>query len=122
MVAAIASPKTIEADYAGMEAGKEPGAVISENPVGTGFFKFESWDPGNEIKLVKNDDYWGDKVHVDSVTFKVIPESTTRNADLERGFVHIADPIQPIEVAEINAGDNDNSTSKTIVKSFLYRI
>ena len=59
----------------------------------------------HEIKLVKNDDYWGDKVHVDSVTFKVIPESTTRNADLERGFVHIADPVQPIEVAEINAGD-----------------
>ena len=45
---------------------------------------------------MKNDEYWGDKVHVDSVTFKVIPESGTRNADLERGFVQIADPVQPV--------------------------
>lgn len=102
---AMASPKAIEADYAAMEDGKDPGSVVSNNPVGTGFFKFDSWDPGNEIKLVKNDDYWGDKVQLDAVTFKVIPESTTRNADLERGFVHITDPVQPIEVAEINNGD-----------------
>lgn len=102
---AIASPKSIEADYAAMEDGQEVGSVISEEPIGTGYFKFDSWNPGSEIKLVKNDDYWGDKVHVDSVVFKVIPESTTRNADLERGFVHVTDPVQPIEVAEINAGD-----------------
>lgn len=105
---AMASPKSIEADYAAMEDEdnpKDPGAVISENPVGTGYFKFDSWKPGDEIKLVKNDDYWGDKVHVDSVTFKVVPESATRNADLERGFVHMTDPVQPIEVAEINSGD-----------------
>lgn len=101
----MVSPKAIEADYAAMEEGADPGSVISENPVGTSYFKFESWAPGSEIKLVKNDDYWGDKAHVDTVTFKVIPESTTRNADLERGFVHITDPVQPIEVEEINAGD-----------------
>lgn len=101
----MVSPKSIEADYAAMKEGQDPGTVISENPVGTGYFKFESWNPGNEIKLVKNDDYWGEKVHIDTVTFKVIPESTTRNADLERGFVHVTDPVQPIEVEEINAGD-----------------
>lgn len=102
---AIVSPKSIEADYAAMEEGQKSGTVVSENPVGTGYFKFDSWAPGSEIKLVKNDDYWGDKVHVDSVTFKVIPESTTRNADLERGFVHVTDPVQPIEVDGINAND-----------------
>ena len=39
---------------------KKPGSVINEHPIGTGYFKFESWDPGTEIKLVKNDDYWGE--------------------------------------------------------------
>lgn len=102
---AMISPKAIEADYAAMESGSDPGTYINDNPIGTGYFKFDSWTPGDQVKLVKNDDYWGSKVKVDSVTFKVIPESTTRNADLERGFVHIADPIQPIEVAGINAGD-----------------
>ena len=99
------SPKSIEADYAAIAGETKAGSVIAQNPVGTGYFKFESWTPGDEIKLSKNEDYWGDKAHVDTVTFKVIPESATRNADLERGFVHIADPIQPIEVAEINGKD-----------------
>ena len=101
----IISPKSIEADYAAMQGDQKAGSIISEEPVGTGYFKFVSWTPGDEIKLAKNDDYWGDKVHVDTVTFKVSSESATRNADLERGFVQVADPVQPIEVAGINNSD-----------------
>ena len=100
----MVSPKSIEADYEAMKGGEKAGAVIATQPVGTGYFKFESWTPGDEIKLSKNEDYWGDKPHVDTVTFKVIPESAVRNADLETGFVHIADPVQPNEVSGINAG------------------
>ncbi|WP_339251567.1 glutathione ABC transporter substrate-binding protein [Sporosarcina sp. FSL W8-0480] len=99
----MVSPKSIEADYAAMTGDVKAGSVISINPVGTGYFKFESWTPGDQIKLVRNDDYWGDKAHVDTVTFKVIPESAVRNADLQTGHVHIADPIQPNEVAGINS-------------------
>ena len=101
----IISTKSIEADYAAMENGQKAGAVISENPVGTGYFKFVSWTPGDEIKLERNDEYWGEKVHIDTATFKVSSESATRNADLERGFVQVADPVQPIEVAGINNSD-----------------
>ncbi|MFD1929167.1 glutathione ABC transporter substrate-binding protein [Sporosarcina siberiensis] len=102
---AIISPKSVEADYAAMDNGEEAGSVIAFNPVGTGFFKFESWEPGDEIKLIRNEDYWGDKAHVDSVTFRVIPESATRNSDLERGFVQIVDPVQPSEVEALNSSD-----------------
>ncbi|MDN4608060.1 glutathione ABC transporter substrate-binding protein [Sporosarcina highlanderae] len=100
---AMVSPKSIKADYAAMTGDVKAGSVISLNPVGTGYFKFVSWTPGDEIKLARNDDYWGDKAHVDTVTFKVIPESAVRNADLQTGHVHIADPIQPNEVAGINS-------------------
>ncbi|MBD7984817.1 glutathione ABC transporter substrate-binding protein [Sporosarcina sp. Sa2YVA2] len=105
----MVSPKSIEADYEAMKGGKDAGSVVSLDPVGTGYFKFDSWTPGDQIKLVRNDDYWGDKVHVDSVTFKVIPESAVRNADLETGHVHIADPLQPNEVAGI-----ENSSFATV--------
>ena len=56
----IVSPKQVDEEYAAMADGKEPSSVISENPIGTGFFKFESWTPGTEIVLVKNENYWGD--------------------------------------------------------------
>lgn len=101
----MVSPKSIAEDYEQMKNGREAGSVISQNPIGTGYFKFESWTPGTEIKLVRNDDYWGQKVHVDTVTFKVVPESATRQADLERGFVHIIDPVSPNEVATLNNSD-----------------
>lgn len=103
--AAIISPKAIEADYEAIKNGQKPGTAISENPVGTGHFKFDSWTPGEEVKLVKNENYWGEEALVDTVTFKIIPESGTRNADLERGFVHIVDPVQPSEVPQLNDSD-----------------
>lgn len=99
------SPILIDEDYEAMANGKKAGTVISANPIGTGSYKFESWTSGEEIKLVRNEEYWGDKSLVDAITFKVIPESGTRIADLARGFIHIADPIQPNEVEEINESD-----------------
>ena len=103
--AAIISPKAIEADYEAIKNGKNPGTAISENPIGTGHFKFVSWTSGDEVQLVKNDTYWGEQALVDTVTFKVVPESGTRNADLERGFVQIANPVQPIDVDLLNGSD-----------------
>ncbi|RNF39652.1 glutathione ABC transporter substrate-binding protein [Planococcus salinus] len=99
------SPAAIEADYEAIENGEDPFSVVSANPVGTGFFKYESWDPGSEIKLVKNEEYWGEPAHVDTVTFRVVPDSQVRAADLETGNVHIIDPVQPNEVSRIeNSG------------------
>lgn len=103
--ASIISPKVIEADYKAMEEGKDPGTAISENPVGTGAFKYDEWTPGEQISYVRNEDYWGEKAIVDTVKMKVSPESGTRLADLERGFVHVTDPVLPNEVAQLNDSD-----------------
>lgn len=96
------SPASIEADYEALNGGADPGSVISEQPVGTGFFKFDSWNTGSEIKLIKNEDYWDEPVQIDSVAFRVVPDSQVRAADLETGNVHIIDPVQPNEVERIN--------------------
>lgn len=100
------SPASIQADYEAIENGEDPFSVVSNNPVGTGYFKFESWNPGSEIRLVKNEDYWGEPVSVDSATFRVVPDSQVRAADLETGNVHIIDPVQPNEVSRIENSDN----------------
>ncbi len=100
--AVMVSPKSIDEDYAAMEDGGEPGSVINLNPIGTGFFKFESWDPGTQIKIVKNDNYWGEEASLNSVTFKAIPEGGTRLAELETGHAHLIEPVQPSEVELVN--------------------
>lgn len=111
-VGSMVSPKSITEDYAAIEEGKEAGSLINENPVGTGYFKFDNWKHGSEIKLVKNDDYWGEKVNLNSVTFKAIPEGGTRLAELETGFAHLIEPVQPSEVGKVESLDNAHLDEK----------
>ncbi len=106
------SPASIAEDYEALEGGADPGSVVSENPVGTGYFEFDSWNAGTEIKLVKNENYWNEPVNVDSVAFRVVPDSQVRAADLETGNVHIIDPVQPNEVERIN-----NSGSASVLQT-----
>lgn len=98
---AMVSLDLIEEDYEAMEDGEEPGSVISENPIGTGFFKFDEWNPGDSIRLVNNEDYWGEPAKLDSVTFKVVDEDQTRVAELVTGDSHIIDPLSPSDVPQV---------------------
>ncbi|MEG0451193.1 MAG: glutathione ABC transporter substrate-binding protein [Lysinibacillus sp.] len=106
-VAVIISPAQIDADYEKMKAGDAPGQLVNaEGPVGTGFMKFVSWTPGTEIKLENNREYWAQKAHVDTITFKVIPESATRAAELEAGYAHVIEPVQPNEISLVEGTTN----------------
>ncbi|WP_152657013.1 glutathione ABC transporter substrate-binding protein [Oceanobacillus sp. CFH 90083] len=100
------SKNQIEEDYAAMENGEEAGFVISANPQGTGPFKYDEWQPGQQVRLVKNDDYWGEPALLDSVTFKVVTEDLTRVAELETGDSHVANALSPSDVAQIESSDH----------------
>lgn len=95
----ILSPKAIE------QYGKE----LTKHPTGTGPYKFESWTPGQEVVLVKNDSYWGDKPKLDKVVFKTVPEDTTRLAMVETGEAQVAEQLPVTEVDRVQ-----NSTSMTL--------
>lgn len=101
----IVSAEAIKLDYEKLKAGEKAGAYLAQNPVGTGVFKLESWNPGQEVKLVANADYWGDKAKVERVTFKVVSEEGTRIAELETGYAHIIDPVSPSSISRIESTD-----------------
>lgn len=50
---------------------------FTQNPVGTGPFKFEAWNKGTDVRIVRNDDYFGDTPYLDEVIYTIIPDSTT---------------------------------------------
>lgn len=95
----------IEEDYEAMENGNEPSSVINEKPIGTGYFSFDEWKSGESLRLVRNDNYWGENVHLDSVLYKFVPEDLTRVAELETGDTHISDPLSPSDVDQIDQAD-----------------
>jgi len=66
-------------------------AIPSENdPLttimnGTGPFKLEKWTQGEELVLVRNDDYWREPAKLERVVFKSIDEWGTRFAMFQAG-------------------------------------
>ncbi|MGG1660416.1 glutathione ABC transporter substrate-binding protein [Brevibacillus sp. NRS-1366] len=105
--ASILSPKAIE----------QYGRDLAKNPVGTGPFVFESWKPGQEIVLSRNDNYWGKKAKVEKVVFKVVPEDATRVAMVETGEAHIAEPLPVTEVERVKS-----SSSMTLYRNELLEV
>jgi len=54
-------------------------------PVGSGPYKFESWQRGVNVQLTRNDAYWGTKAPFPTVTFRAVPDAATRLANLQAG-------------------------------------
>ena len=76
------------------QAIKKYGKTLSDNPVGTGPFTFDSWDKSNErIRLSAYSDYWGEGPKVDQVVFTAITSNTTRAQTLDSGDANIIDGL-----------------------------
>lgn len=87
-------------------AAKKYGTELSNNPVGTGPFKFVSWVKDDNIVLERYTGYWGDKTYLDRVIFKVIPDATARYLALKKGEVDIIDFPNPSDIPAIEADEN----------------
>lgn len=64
---------------------------LKTNPVGTGAYKFVEWTPQQSVKLVRNEDYFGDKANIENVEFVLIPDYTSQLAALMVGDIDITE-------------------------------
>lgn len=80
----IVSPEAVESDD------------YNANAVGTGPYIVESWDRGQNLVLVRNDDYYGEpKPTVERIEIRFLPDINTRIAALESGEIEIAVNVPP---------------------------
>jgi peptide/nickel transport system substrate-binding protein len=65
---------------------------LTKKPDGTGPFKFVSYQPGSVIELARHDAYHLTelKPKIGALTINVIPENSTRYANLANGVTHLA--------------------------------
>lgn len=89
--------------------------------IGTGPFKFESWTKGEQIVLVKNDDYWGDKPKIDKLIFKIIPDPQTRVMALQSGQIDLmlCSGLVPSQVQELESNKSLRVITKPGVNASL---
>ncbi|GAA2333416.1 ABC transporter substrate-binding protein [Saccharopolyspora halophila] len=78
------------------------------HPTGTGPFEFESYDQSNgSIKLVRNENYWGDKAKVGELIFRIIPDETVRKQELESGSIDAYDFPNPADIKSLRDSGNE---------------
>ncbi|MBV9357464.1 MAG: ABC transporter substrate-binding protein [Chloroflexi bacterium] len=57
------------------------------NPIGTGPFKFGTWNRGASLSLTRNDAYWGTKASLTDIEFRFISDAQAMNNALKAGDI-----------------------------------
>jgi peptide/nickel transport system substrate-binding protein len=94
-------------------AVKKFGDQFGRNPVGTGPYKFVSWEPDKGVTLEKNPDHkWASpyfanqgEPYLDGAQYVIIPEDATRISALQSGdidMIHGSDAVPVDKVKQLN--------------------
>jgi ABC-type transport system substrate-binding protein len=88
------------------------GKGLQDKVEGTGPFMLKEWKRGERMILVKNPNYWEkDEAgrtlpYLDELEWRVIPDDAARMIELEKGTVHIAVRVPPLDVARLSRDPN----------------
>jgi peptide/nickel transport system substrate-binding protein len=74
-------------------------------PIGSGAFKLERWDNGQQTVYIRNDDWkLGPPPAIRRVIVREVPSAATRRALLERGDAHLSIDLPPKDARELAEG------------------
>jgi peptide/nickel transport system substrate-binding protein len=82
-------------------AGDKQGEKWIDNPIGTGPYKFVSFQRGGNLVFTRNDDYWGGKAAIKEIVFRKVTEDSARVAALESGQADFVNDVPVHEVARL---------------------
>lgn len=71
-------------------------------PIGTGPYRFVSYQADQDLIFEANDEYWGGKPAVRKVRWRVVPESGSRMAELQAGTADIVDNVPYDQIDRLN--------------------
>lgn len=84
------------------------GSGFGDQPVGTGFMKFESLQKGQSVTLSRNPNYtwgpqgvWNDKATLDKLTFSFLPDQQARGNALRSHAVDFTNKLLPQDMATL---------------------
>jgi peptide/nickel transport system substrate-binding protein len=109
MIARIADDLLIMEPGHVKEAGLEEAA---KSPVGTGPYKFKEWVRDDHLNLVANEEYWNGKPSIKNVTFRYIPEFSSRLSAFLSGEIDLFKNI-PVDSVEKVKSDSASKVEST---------
>ena len=89
--------------------GQDPATceAATTEPVGTGPFKFESYETGVGVTLVKNEEFWGDEPNPDELIFAIYSDQDSMYQAFLNGEIDVMGTSIPVaNVGDLNGDDN----------------
>ncbi len=103
-----------------------PTWTASHNPaietLGSGPYTLSSFVNGDRAVLKAKPNYWGTKPNFDTVTFRVMPEDSSRIAALLAGDVDMITVFPPSEIARINTSGKATASSVPSTRAMFVKL
>jgi peptide/nickel transport system substrate-binding protein len=97
----------------------ESGHDLNAHPVGSGPFKFVSYEPRSAIKFERNPNYFQEgKPYFDAMEYRIIPDVTALTSAVTSGEVNFSNEIPPKDWASVTT--NPNLKTQTLEGSRYY--
>lgn len=84
---AVSSPNTPKGEY-------------TETPIGTGPYKLDHWERGQEVVVSRSEDYWGEQPKIEKATYVWRSESSVVAAMIATGEADLAFSIAPQDATD----------------------
>jgi ABC-type transport system substrate-binding protein len=82
------------------------GEALFRNPIGTGPYRLETWDQGNQIILTRHDAYWGEPAKEQTVVVRWVSEAAARLVELQAGTADGIDNVGTDDIPNVEADPN----------------
>lgn len=96
---------------------------LDSNPVGSGPYRWESFEPGNQVTLARNKEYtWNSpkgEAIAEELVYRFVPESSTRVADLATGQADLISRIPREQEAGIKSAGGELIVADILATAFV---
>ena len=83
----------------------EAGHDFNADPIGTGPYIFKNWELGDHLDFVANENYWDGAPAITNMTWRIIPEGSSRTIALEAEEIDMIIEVETNDLARLEESD-----------------
>ena len=91
----------------------DSGNDFNANPVGTGPYKFVKWTLGDSVEFEAFEDYWEGAPAIKKLTYRIIPEGSSRTIALEAGEIDFIVEVETNDLTRLEETEGITVINKT---------
>ena len=91
----------------------DSGNDFNQNPVGSGPYKFVNWTLGDSLSFEAFEEYWGGAPAIKEMTWRIIPEGSSRTIALEAGEIDFIVEVETNDLSRLETTEGISVVNQT---------